>query len=65
MSIHVDKMNSDVTVIDGDSPLSERQVEKLVQIVLERLESTRREEQKNREATTLTRSNAPPARVGE
>ncbi len=65
MPIHVQRMNTEVTVIDGDLPLTERQVEKLVQLVLKRLESARRDEQKSGEATTLKRSNAPPARVGE
>jgi hypothetical protein len=65
MPVHVAKMDSEVTVIDGELPLTEAQVEKLVQIVLKKLEAAQRESQKSSEATTLRRSAAPAARVGE
>lgn len=65
MPVHVAKMDSEVTVIDGELPLTEAQVEKLVQIVLKKLEGAQRESRKSSEATTLRRSAAPPARVGE
>jgi hypothetical protein len=65
MSINVGEMNTDMTVVDGELPLNERQVEKLVQVILKRLDSMKRDEEKSKDATSLNRSNAPPARVGE
>jgi hypothetical protein len=60
MPVHVAKMDSEVTVIDGELPLTEAQVEKLVQIVIKKLEGVQRESQKSSEATTLRRSATPP-----
>jgi hypothetical protein len=51
--------------MDGELPLTEQQVEKLVQIVLKRLDAAQRESQKGKDATTLRRCAAPSARVGE
>ena len=65
MPVHVARMDSELTVIDGELPLTEAQVEKLVQIVLKKLEGAQRESQKSGEATTLRRSAAPQARVGD
>jgi hypothetical protein len=65
MPIHVGKLDSEVSVVDGDLPLTDGQVEKLVQIVLKQLEVAQRDSQKAGEATMLRRSAAPPARVGE
>jgi hypothetical protein len=67
MPIHIDEMHSDVTVIDGDLPLNEAQVEKLVQIIMRRLAQRQREQRMDREATTLRPHAGPPLRdhVGE
>ena len=65
MPVHVGNIDSEVTVMDGELPLTEQQVEKLVQIVLKHLEAARRESQKGKDATTLKRCALPRARVGE
>lgn len=65
MPIHVEEMSTEVTAMDGELPLTERQIERLVQIILKRLDSKQREAQKTREAVSLKRGAAPPARVGE
>jgi hypothetical protein len=65
MPVHVARMDSELTVIDGELPLTEAQVEKLVQIVLKKLEGAQRESQKSNEATSLRRNAAPAARVGD
>ena len=65
MPVHVGRLDSEVTVIDGELPLNEAQIEKLVQIVLQRLDARQRESHRAREATMLKRSAAQPARVGE
>jgi len=63
MPVHVGRMDSEMTVIDGELPLTEAQIEMLVQIVIRKLEAVQRESQKSSEATMLRRSAAPPTRV--
>jgi hypothetical protein len=65
MPVHIEEMTEEVAVVDGELPLTQAQIEKLVQLVLGRLEGKRREARKSREATALRRGAAPPARVGE
>ena len=65
MPVQIGEMDSDVTVTDGDMPFNERQMERLVEMVCKRLEQKKRQQEQVRESTTLTRSNAPPARVDD
>ena len=65
MPVHIEEMTSEVTVVDGELPLSEAQVERLVAAVIKRLEGKQREAAKRRAATELQRGAAPPARVAE
>ncbi len=65
MPVEVGEMHSEVTVVDGELPLTERQLEKLVALVCKHLEKEQREAQRGKEATTLRRGAVPPARVGE
>ena len=65
MPLHIEDITNEVTVVDGELPLSEAQVERLVAVVLKRLEGKEREASKRRAATELRRGAAPPARVGE
>jgi hypothetical protein len=65
MPVHIGEVESDVTVMDGDMPFSERQMERLVEMVCKRLDQKKREREQVNESTTLTRSAAPPARVGQ
>ena len=60
MPVHIDEMTSEVTAVDGEMPLSEAQLEALIERVLARLEERRRQEAMSREATRLRRSSAPP-----
>lgn len=64
MPLQIGEMESEVTVTDGEMPFNERQLERLVEMVCKRLEQKKREQEQVRESTTLTRSAAPPARVG-
>ena len=41
MPIRIDEVHADVTVIDGELPLTERQLTKLAQLVASRLEAER------------------------
>ena len=65
MPVHVGEVESDLTVVDGEMPFNERQLEKLVEMVCKHLEKKKREEQQAKASTTLTRGATPPARVGE
>ncbi len=65
MPVHVGEVESDLTVVDGEMPFNERQLEKLVEMVCKHLEKKKREEQQIKSSTTLTRGATPPARVGE
>lgn len=65
MPVHIEEMTSEITVRDGELPLSEAQVETLVNIVLRRLEGKQREAQKRLDATELRRGSAPSVRLGK
>lgn len=60
MPVHVEEMTSRVGVVNGELPLSEAQVEKLVMLILRRLEQQQRETENTREATSV-RSQAAPS----
>ena len=61
MPIHIENVTSDVTVYQGDLPLNAQQLEKLVQMVLRRLEEKEYNQDRSREATRLQRDSAPKA----
>lgn len=63
MPIDVGKFTTEVTVADGDLPLSPAQVEKLVQVVLSRLHDKLRADAQSREATAVRTRAAPPSRT--
>lgn len=63
MSVIVENMTSEVTVMDGDLPLSDAQLERLVKLVIQRLEAQQREARRSGEATQLRRESAPPSVV--
>lgn len=65
MPVHVEEMSTEVTAMDGELPLTEGQIERLVQIILKRLDGKQREARKAQDAVSLKRSVAPSARVGE
>ena len=59
MPVHIDDMQTEVTVFDGDLPLSPPQIEKLVKIVLQRLEEKQRNARNNSQATEIRNSIVP------
>lgn len=65
MAVEIENINSEVAVIDGDLPLSDRQLEKLVQLVVAHLEKKQGEANQFREATAVRRCAAPPLEIGE
>ena len=63
MPLHIEDLTSEVTVIDGDSFLSEAQKELLVQLVIKRLGEKAREAERKAKATELRRQAASPLEV--
>jgi len=63
--MHIEKLTSDVTVQEGDLSLSPTQIEKLVALVICKLEDRAREAQKARAATRLTRQASRPLEAGD
>jgi hypothetical protein len=59
MPVHIGDVTSEVSVHDGEIPLSPAQVEKLVALVAKRLEGRSRESKQSREATRLRRQARP------
>jgi hypothetical protein len=55
MPLHIESLTSEVTVMDGDLPLSEKQIEKLVKIVMLRIQQRARDAARQAEATCLDR----------
>ena len=65
MPLHIEDIVNEVTVVDGELPLTEAQVDRLVAVVLKRLEGKQREARKREEATRLSGSAVPAAGGGE
>jgi hypothetical protein len=64
MPVHVERITTDLTVVDGELPLSQAQLDKLVALVLARLEREQRLAEQRREATIIRRSTIPRLEVG-
>lgn len=65
MAVHIDEMSSEVSVFDGDLPLSPAQLERLIQIVLQRLDQREQGKRQHLEATRLRSHAAPPLPLEE
>ncbi len=63
MPVHIENLSSDVTVLDGDLPLTEAQLDKLVSLILRRLERKQREAQLTRAATTVREDLGPASPI--
>jgi hypothetical protein len=59
MPVHIEEMQTDVTVFDGDLPLSPEQIEKLVKIVIRRLEEQQQNVMSRRQSTEIRNSAIP------
>jgi hypothetical protein len=63
MPVRVEEMTSEVVAAMGDLPLTEAQIEKLLQIIMRQLAERERAEGHSREATALRRRVAPGAPI--
>ena len=64
MTVHIGKLTSEVTVQDADMTFSPGQVERIVSLVLSRLEDRAREARRNEAATAIRRHASKPTRTG-
>ena len=60
MPVHIGEMTSDVTIVEGELPMTSVQIEKLVRLVIKRIADKEKEEQKSRAATQLKRQASRP-----
>jgi hypothetical protein len=63
MPVHIERITTDLTVVDGELPLSQRQLDKLVALVAARLEREQRLAEQQRDATVIRRSAIPKLEV--
>ena len=63
MGLHIESLTADVTMFDGELPLSERQISQLAERVLALLAKRNRDVTSQREATEIKRSAQPPPSV--
>jgi hypothetical protein len=64
MPVHVEEMTSEVAVFEGDLPLTQAQIDKLVQLVVRCLEQKQRAEKWGNQATELRRGVSPQLKIG-
>lgn len=62
MPVHIEDMQTEVTVFDGELPLSQAQIEKLVKLIMRRLEEQQQNGRSNRQATEIRNSVIPQER---
>jgi hypothetical protein len=65
MPIYIDRITSEVTVLDGELPFTPAQIDRLVTLVLKRLDEKQREDKQGRDARTLRSSAATPLTIRE
>ena len=65
MPVHVEEMTTEVTVFDGELPLTEAQIAVLARRVMQCLTEEQRKERRRSASTSLRRESAPPLQVGE
>ena len=65
MTVHIGEMSSEVTVLDGDLPLNDRQLNKLVQLMLKKLAEQERERGYADEATRIRHRASPRLQISD
>lgn len=63
MPVYVQRATSEVTVVDGDLPMSDGQLQKLVDLVIRRIEQRQQEAEYHRAAVTIRNSAQPQSRA--
>lgn len=60
MPVHIGEITSDVAVHEGEVPLTPAQLDKIVALVMKRIEAAKRDSKSAREATALREGAVPP-----
>jgi len=60
MPMHINELTSEVAIASGDLPLSQAQLDKLVNLVMHRINEKHRQAALTREAAKLDQSVIPP-----
>lgn len=63
MPVHIEQFETEISVSDGEMPLTPRQIDAIVSRVVERMRQRDRESAQIDEATRLRTEAAPPAPV--
>lgn len=64
MGMHIERLNSEVSVQEGSLGLTPQQIDQLVALVISKLEDRAREAQRMRGATQIKRSAVAPTGTG-
>jgi hypothetical protein len=59
MPVHIEEMTTNVSVVEGELPLTSAQIEKLVALVIKRLSEQQLDAKRRRDATQLRRQSSP------
>jgi hypothetical protein len=63
MPLHIASVTADVTVIDGEAPLSDRHVAQVANAMIQLLAAKERDDRRQHEATCIARSAQPSSPV--
>jgi hypothetical protein len=64
MPMHINELTSEVAIASGDLPLSQTQLDKLVNLVMHRMTERHRQAALTKEATKVDQSVVPPLKIG-
>ena len=64
MTMHIERLTSEVSVHEGELALTQQQIDKFVALVISKLEDRAREAQRVRGATQIKRGAAAPFGAG-
>ena len=59
MPVYIGEVSSEVSAVNGELPLSEAQIARIVELVLKRLAEVRRDRARSQEATRIRGESAP------
>lgn len=60
MPVQIEELSSDVSLVEGDLPLTEAQIEKLAKLILKKLTDKQQDALRMKEATKLKRQSSTP-----
>ena len=64
MPVHIDEMTSDVTIVEGELPLTPAQIEKLVKLVMRRIAEKNVDAHRTHAAMQIRRQSSKPFEPG-